>query len=204
VVVAATPQGRDAAVALTARLGSEAFLAESPAALARGVDRNSIDVIVVALDDLVAQSDAVRTLKRQPDPAPVLVEIGENDEVSLVTLLRAGVDGLLPAEGSSAVLRRCLTAAKDGEVVLPRSAVRHLAAEVRLSALRDDRIHPLLRELSDREREVTVLLYAGLSTAEVSARLFVTPATVRSHLHGATRRLRVRSRDDLFRLLDLA
>jgi DNA-binding NarL/FixJ family response regulator len=172
--------------------------------LARLVDRNSVDVCLIAAGPAVRQLEAVRVVKSLPAPLPVLVVADVTDVKTLLLLLRVGVDGVVSPEATPAAFRRCLRAVGSGEVVLPRSAIRHLVAEVRLATFRDEHGPTEFKVLTRREREVLLLLYAGMTTAEVAARLFLSPTTVRSHLHSAQRRLRARSRDDLFRLLDNA
>jgi RNA polymerase sigma factor (sigma-70 family) len=164
-------------------------------------DRASFDLAVVVADILVAQVTVVTRLSRLPQRLPVLVEADAGDPATLFALLRAGADGLVPPGSGVDVVLRCAAAVASGEVVLPRAAVRQLVTEVRLAKLRADP-QEALRRLTDREREVAVLQYAGLATNEVAERLVISETTVRSHLHSALKRLRLRSRDDLYRLLD--
>ena len=86
--------------------------------------------------------------------------------------------------------------------MLPRSSVRHLAAEVRRVLPRDPQVEGVLGGLSPREREVVLLLHAGLSTAQVAARLFVSTPTVRSQLHAAAHKLGLSTREEVLDLLD--
>jgi DNA-binding NarL/FixJ family response regulator len=201
-LLAASDAGRHRADALARTLGPRGVVLCGLDALARGVDRSSVDVGLVVQDSIQAQREAVRILKSFPAAIPVLVEMDANNAASLVTLIRAGADGIVAPDASPDAVWRSVAAALAGEVVLPRSAVRYLAAEVRLAGLRDESSTTALRDLSPREREVVLMLYAGLSTGEVASRLFVSTATVRSHVHAAIRKLGVGSRDDLFRRVD--
>jgi DNA-binding NarL/FixJ family response regulator len=51
--------------------------------------------------------------------------------------------------------------------------------------------------LTDRQREVAELVAQGLSNEEIAGRLFLSLATVKSHLTTSMRRLGVRSRTEL-------
>jgi DNA-binding NarL/FixJ family response regulator len=51
--------------------------------------------------------------------------------------------------------------------------------------------------LTDRQREVAELVAQGLSNEEIARRLFLSLATVKSHLTASMRRLGVRSRTQL-------
>jgi RNA polymerase sigma factor (sigma-70 family) len=200
-VVAASAASLDRARTLAATL-PKAAVGRTVAEAARQIDRACVDVALVAMDDLDAQVATVQGLVRLPERLPILVEADVEDAGSLLSLLRAGADGVIPPSSSTGVLRRCARAVIAGELVLPRASVRRLATEVRLATLRDDRSSELLSRLTKREREVVVLQYGGMSTREVAAQMVISETTVRSHLHSGLGRLRLRSRDDLFRLLD--
>ena len=64
------------------------------------------------------------------------------------------------------------------------------------SAARDNAGSSLDR-LTDRQREVAQLVAQGLSNEEIAARLFLSLATVKSHLTASMRRLDVRTRTQL-------
>ena len=55
----------------------------------------------------------------------------------------------------------------------------------------------LLDRLTDRQREVVILVAQGLRTEEIAQRLFLSPATVKSHLTASMRRLDVHTRTQL-------
>jgi DNA-binding NarL/FixJ family response regulator len=56
--------------------------------------------------------------------------------------------------------------------------------------------------LTSREWQVLDLLRHGLATSEIARRLFVSPATVRSHVAAVLRKLRVPDREAAVRLFD--
>jgi DNA-binding NarL/FixJ family response regulator len=55
--------------------------------------------------------------------------------------------------------------------------------------------------LSAREWEVMELLGEGLSTDDVAKRLFLSPTTIRVHVSGVLRKLRVSDRESAFKIL---
>jgi DNA-binding CsgD family transcriptional regulator len=61
---------------------------------------------------------------------------------------------------------------------------------------------PLPAYLTSREREVAQLAAAGLTTREISGKLFISSSTVRTHLRDIYRKLRVRNRAELGRRLE--
>jgi len=61
--------------------------------------------------------------------------------------------------------------------------------------------HPLLSELSEREREVLANLMAGSRVATIAAELFISPNTVRNHLKAIYRKVDVSSQNALIELV---
>jgi len=200
-VLAPSPASLDRAQALAEEL-TTAAVGRTVAEAARRIDRTRVDLALVVADDLDEQVATVQGLVRLPAPLPILVEADAESAGSLIALLRAGADGLVPPSSSPGVVLRCARAVLAGELVLPRAAVRLLVTEIRLATLADDPLNELLGRLTKREREVVVLQYSGMSTHDVASHLVISETTVRSHLHSGLARLRLRSRDDLFRLLD--
>jgi DNA-binding NarL/FixJ family response regulator len=56
--------------------------------------------------------------------------------------------------------------------------------------------------LTDREWEVLEFLHDGMSTAEIAARLSISPVTVRRHVSEILKKLRVTSREEAVKLMD--
>jgi DNA-binding NarL/FixJ family response regulator len=56
--------------------------------------------------------------------------------------------------------------------------------------------------LTAREWEVLDLMRQGLSTRRIADRLFITPATVRSHVAAVMKKLGVSAREDVIRLVN--
>lgn len=112
---------------------------------------------------------------------------------NVVSLLRAGVIGCLPAHGSVAELTRAIVAVGRGEISLPPSiAARALAALAR--PMTADR-RPA-DDLTAREREVVNLLARGLTNKDIAQTLFLSVRTVEAHLRSVYDKLDVRSRTE--------
>jgi DNA-binding NarL/FixJ family response regulator len=93
-------------------------------------------------------------------------------------------------------LGRALRAVLDGESAVPRELTSALVDNYRQSRARRVVVDGKPVKLSEREWETLELLCDGLSTAEIAARTFVAPVTVRSHISSLLRKLRVSSRDE--------
>lgn len=125
--------------------------------------------------------------RRHPDLAILILTVSER-EADLYAALRVGAAGYLlkdmpPRELAEAVLR-----AGHGEPLIAPRMARRMLGELGRPA--DD---PLAR-LSEREREVLALLADGLRNKEIAARLFVSEATVKTHVRHVLEKLRFRNR----------
>ena len=84
-----------------------------------------------------------------------------------------------------------------GEALLAPSATRALVREfVARPSAGSPRDH-LLETLTDREREVLMLVARGLTNAEVAGRLVVSPATAKTHVSRILTKLDLRDRVQL-------
>jgi DNA-binding NarL/FixJ family response regulator len=83
-----------------------------------------------------------------------------------------------------------------GEALLSPSVTKQLIAEFAARA-KEPRTPGSLEQLTDREREVVALVAEGLSNEEIAGRLFVSPATAKTHVSRAMGKLGARDRAQL-------
>jgi DNA-binding NarL/FixJ family response regulator len=140
---------------------------------------------------------------RVPETAIVMITVSRNDD-DVFDALRAGASGYLLKDMDSTRLARAVRGVLKGEAALPRTLVARLVDEFRDRG-RKRRV-PLLDErgalLTTREWEVLDLMRDGLTTAQISERLFISQATVRSHVASILRKLGAPDRKTALGLLD--
>jgi DNA-binding NarL/FixJ family response regulator len=110
--------------------------------------------------------------------------------------LRVGASGFLVKDTEPVELIRAVRAVAAGEALLSPSVTRRLIAEFATRAKEPAR-GPELDGLTDREREVMALVAEGLSNDEIAERLFVSPATAKTHVSRAMIKLNARDRAQL-------
>ncbi|GAA3335028.1 response regulator transcription factor [Amorphoplanes nipponensis] len=128
---------------------------------------------------------AIRALREQGCAARVLVLTTYDTDSDVLPAIRAGATGYLLKDVPREELFRAVSAAHRGESVLAPSVAGRLLGELR---------SPGRQELSQREREVLGLIAQGCSNREAAGRLFISEATVKTHLLHAYAKLGVRDR----------
>ena len=126
----------------------------------------------------------------------VVLTTFESDE-NVFAALRAGAAGFLVKDAEPSDLLRAVRLAAAGESLLSPTVARRVIDSLRDSRPAPPRSHPGLAELTDREREVLTLIGEGLNNEEIGRRLFVSPATARTHVSRAMVKLGARDRAQL-------
>jgi DNA-binding NarL/FixJ family response regulator len=109
--------------------------------------------------------------------------------------IRAGASGFLVKDTEPAELLRAVRVVASGDALLSPGVTRQLIAQ--FAARAEPPATPTLELLTDREREVTALVAAGLSNDEIAARLYLSTATVKTHVNRAMSKLAARDRAQL-------
>ena len=116
---------------------------------------------------------AITELARRGIPARVLVLTTYDTDSHVLPAIEAGATGYLLKDAPRAELLRAVRAAARGEAVLSPSVAARLMSRVR---------SPAAEPLSQREIEILELVAAGSTNREAAARLFISEATVKTHL----------------------
>lgn len=136
-------------------------------------------------------------------PSTAVVMLTQSDEDDdLFDSLRAGAVGYLLKGSDPSLLAESLRRVLAGEAAMSPALVARIMEEFRAPTRpRFLRRTPAAARLSPREWEVMELLGEGLTTEQVARRLFLSPTTVRVHVSGVVKKLRVKDRESAFRVL---
>ena len=109
-----------------------------------------------------------------------------------------GASGFLVKDTEPAELIRAVRVVAGGNALLSPGVTRRLISEFASRAQRPNRpFGQGLDQLTEREREITALVAEGLSNDEIAARLFLSPATAKTHVNRAMTKLGARDRTQL-------
>lgn len=138
-----------------------------------------------------AQLDGGRVLRavvRERVPTRVILLSAEVRDDATYDALAAGACGVLSKDVTAEEMGAAIRSVASGESVLAPQAQTGVARAIRIRA-RDDR--PVL---SDRERQVLVLIATGLTAPEIAHRLQLATGTVKSHMLHVYEKLAVSER----------
>ena len=143
--------------------------------------------------------EATRRLLGGPEPVPVRVLILTTFDLDryVFAALRAGASGFLLKDTPPNDLLAAIRVIADGEALLSPRVTRRLVAEfAKRPAVAVEAAHRL-DGVTEREREVLVLIARGLSNTEIAAELHLSIATAKSHVGHLLTKLGARDRAQL-------
>jgi DNA-binding NarL/FixJ family response regulator len=153
-----------------------------------------MDIRMPGTDGLAA-TRAIAADERLTDVRVIVLTTFELDDY-VFEALRAGATGFLVKHTEPAELIRALRTVAAGEALLSPGVTRRLIAEFAERA-KEPPASSRLDSITAREREIVALVAQALSNDEIAERLFLSPATVKTHVNRAMTKLGVRDRAQL-------
>ena len=130
----------------------------------------------------------------------VIVLTTFTDDSYVFDAVRFGASGFLVKDIEPADLVHAIRVVYRGDALLAPVVTRTLIQEFALRAkptVADRKLAALIGSLTEREREIVIHVAAGLSNDEIAQRLFVSPATAKTHVSRAMIKLGARDRAQL-------
>jgi DNA-binding NarL/FixJ family response regulator len=134
--------------------------------------------------------EAVRLLKRGESCRILMLTISKNEE-DLFGAISAGADGYLLKNAEPEELKRAILQVVEGHSVLAPEVTQPI-----LKAVANLNLQGGAKGISRRELEVLECLAQGLTTAQISARLFVSENTVKTHIRHILEKLEASNRTE--------
>lgn len=184
------------------REGLRSLIATDPAltVVAEGSDGDEVlDLAARSRPDVVVMDIRMRRMDgatatarvRAADGPPVLVLTTFDDDETLASALRAGAAGFVVKAAPGEDILRAIATVANGEAWIDPSVAGRVLAAYRQRIPREA---VDLSELTERELEVLRAVGRGRNNQEVAAELFISEATVKTHLGRVLTKLHLRDR----------
>lgn len=142
--------------------------------------------------------EATREIKRMLPDTDILILTMHEEESYVFQLLQLGASGYVVKRAAAADLVEAVRAAARGEAFLYPSVARSVVQDY-LDRLRTGEGGQRYDGLTEREREILVLLAEGLTNAQIADRLYISVKTVQTHRSHIMEKLDLHDRSLLVR-----
>ncbi|ODU68005.1 MAG: DNA-binding response regulator [Novosphingobium sp. SCN 66-18] len=181
--VEAVLRGTPFQVVATAASGEEALAAieqHNPAVVL-------LDINMPGLNGVAA----LEALREKGDERPVVLLTAEITDRQLMTVMRAGVQGIVSKDGAESELVQVLERVHAGEKAIAPAFLQR-ALDLSLKPV----INPFAK-LNARERDITRLVAKGMRNREIGQQLNIGEGTVKVYLHAIYQKLNIENRTEL-------
>jgi two-component system nitrate/nitrite response regulator NarL len=166
-----------------------AHVCEDGAEALDGIREHRPEVAVLDLRlPLLTAREVLAQLAEEELPTRVLILSAHLEGEAIVECLELGATGYMAKDATRADILDAIRTVASGQAVISTEAQTRMAEEIRRRA-QDTR-----EALSAREREILGLLAEGASAPDIARKLYLSPATVKTHLHNVYEKLGVSER----------
>lgn len=157
-----------------------------------------VDVVLMDLRMPVMDgTEATRRLTEEHPEVAVVILTTFADDDSILAALGAGASGYLTKNAGRQDITRAIRAAAAGQSVLDREVQNRLLETARTRPPAPGQ--PLPGDLTPREREVLTLIGQGLPNRAIAEKLFISEATVKTHINNLFAKADIKDRADAVR-----
>jgi DNA-binding NarL/FixJ family response regulator len=162
----------------------------------RLVGENHPDVVLMDLRmPRVDGVEATRRIKAAYPSVQIVVLTTYSDDESVFAALQAGARGYLTKDAGAEEIARAIDAVRGGDAQLDPSVQRRLVDALATGGQPSRRRRDNLPDgLTQREAEVLTLIAGGRSNAEIARELFISEATVKTHINNLFAKAGLRDR----------
>jgi DNA-binding NarL/FixJ family response regulator len=162
---------------------------------------------VVLLDLKMPRVDGLTVLRsiqtRAPQSKVILFAASTENKEDFIEAMKLGCAGILQKDASVNMIEKSIQKVHEGEIWLDSNTTaavfRHFAApsDFPSTPLANGKVPRERAQLSQREREIIILIAQGYKNKEIAEKMFITEQTVKNHLHNVFDKLGVSDRLEL-------
>jgi two-component system, NarL family, nitrate/nitrite response regulator NarL len=165
----------------------------------------SLEPDIILMDLHLPRVDGLTVLRSIQTRAPkskVILFAGSGSKDEFVEAMKLGCSGILNKESATALIEKSIVKVHAGEIWLDTNTtaavMRQFASPTESLPAHNNGKQPRERaQLSQREREIIILIAQGYKNKEIAEKMFITEQTVKNHLHNVFDKLGVSDRLEL-------
>ncbi len=154
---------------------------------------------ILILDMSIARLEGFQLLRQirnyYPDVKIVLIVPKGVNPVELATVIQVGIAACLFRDSPPNLIRVALQSVMVSRPWIQREFVEHIVHVLNSIPISEEPI----RALTEKERQILILMVKGLSNKEIARQLGISPQTVKTHVSRILQKLKVRSRTEAAR-----
>jgi len=152
-----------------------------------------MDIRMPRLDGI----SATAALRRRPDPPYVIVLTTFDADENVLRALRAGASGFLLKDTPPARIVEAVQRVAAGEEILSPTVLRRFLTRFAADDGSADRARADFAKLTEREADVVLAVARGRTNQEIADELYLSVATVKTHISHAMTKLDLANRTQL-------
>jgi DNA-binding NarL/FixJ family response regulator len=153
----------------------------------------SPDVVVLDVNmPAMSGLEVTMALREEGSPVRVLILSMHDDPEYVLQAVRAGADGYVLKDVSPAELRVAVIAVHEGRDHFTARVTQQLSVGLRRE-IEEEQLRTRVGSLTQREREVLLLVAQGMTNREAGGKLEISPRTVETHRERVMDKLRIRT-----------
>ncbi len=144
----------------------------------------------------------LRSIQARAHHSKVILFASTEQKEDFIEAMKLGCSGVLPRDTPTHLIEKSIIKVHAGEIWLDSSTtaavIRQFAAPLEFAATHSNGKNSRERsQLSQREREIIILIAQGYKNKEIAEKMFITEQTVKNHLHNVFDKLGVSDRLEL-------
>lgn len=152
------------------------------------LEKNTVDLIITDLEmGKHSGEDLMMQVKAYDSRTKVLVLTMHEEKSIIVRLFKNGADGYLLKSAGKEILLKAIQEISNGTKFFPQNIIEIMLSEEKSRSS----YHPELKDLTNREKEILILIAEGLSSKEIGGKLFISTRTVDTHRANLMKKLDV-------------
>ncbi|MGB1038667.1 MAG: response regulator [Bacteroidia bacterium] len=150
------------------------------------LDKNSTDVVFTDLDMPEMNGEGVLQYCKSKFPSTKIIVLSMHHEKTVIKhLIGLGADGYLTKSAGKEEIIQAIKTVESGSKYFADNVMQSLIIEENTVAVSDE----TLDQLTEREKEIIVLIANGLSSKEIGEELFISPRTAETHRNNILKKL---------------